>query len=434
MLKREQPESIEAYSAALRERLLGVLPPDKVEEVVAETESHLEERADELRRRADVYEKQAVAEFIPARKLAWGVNRAWAATYLRHGGTKWLQSASAALCALALLLFLAQFLIVSKLPLVLQNPRYVVNILFAAPVVIFLLALLACRPQLRRFTYGGLGVLALFTVLGGWLCTSGETGNVSRFDAPAHYKDTLALHTYQQQEARLLREGMRTYRTAFVQLNGRINRNIDLELLPNQEVLQFQRQNPAVTAEQIKRLQRDVMALRLNGTRYLWIRPTVKPSPSLMVGKDYLVPQKPTEQQGISAFRKLSPAAQWRVSTENTGLMNRNQALVTEWQKAEPESTASLTDAMVRWRTDAPKQLKMLQDYEAHRQKTLQRDMAMMASAKWRFDTAAARAIGTLGLYAVGALIAADTMGGFLGMFLLRNLRRRKLRQDKGLA
>lgn len=435
MLKREQPSSIEEYATALRERLAGVLPPDKVEEVVAETECHLEERADDLRRRGDVYERQAVAEFIPARKLAWGINRAWAATYLRHGGTRGLQNASAALSILVLLLMLAQFLIVSKLPLALQNPRYVLNFLFATPVIVFVLAVLACRPQLRRFTYGGLGAVAVFAGLGGWLCSTGEMGYVSRFDAPAHYKDTLALHTYQQQEARLLREGMQFYRSAYSPQYVQISQDLNLALLSKLERLRRQKVSPTIPTEQVKRLQAEITAIRLHaddrGTRYLWMHPAQEPPASLMIGKNYLVPQTRAEQQGISAFRKLSRGEQQSISTENVGMMKTSQALVAAWQKTTPDSTASLSQALVIWKREAPTQVKLLQNYARYRQKALQRDMAMMASSKWRFEAPAAREIGVFGLYAAGILIASDTLGGFLGMCLLRGLRRRKLRQGK---
>lgn len=435
MLKREQPESIEAYSAALRERLAGVLPPDKVEEVVAETECHLEERAQELRWQSDLFEKQAVTEFIPARKLARGINRAWAATYMRHAGTRGLQNISAAVCVLALLFILAQYLIISKLPLILQNQNNASNLILPVPFLVFCLALAACRPQLRRFTYGGLGAVVLFTLLGGWLCSGGTFWQVSRFDAPAHYKDAMAMRQHLQKEERLLQEGIGFYRSAFSRQDVELGKKLNAELLEKLTQLGWQSYSPNTPTSRKQRLQQDIQVARQQVVDYeakkQWAAHSPQPPAALLVGNRYLVPKSHGNMLDISAFRNLSPEERRSMWAENPGMHQRSQALVAAWQKTQPESTGALTEAMLRWRTEGPEQLENLQSHRANRQKDLQRDMTLMASSKWRFEMAAARSLGILGLYCVGALLVADALGGFLGMLLLRSVRRQRLRSGK---
>lgn len=432
MLKREQPESIEAYSSALRERLAGVLPPEKIEEVVAETKCHLEERAEELRRRADVYEKQAVAEFIPAWKLASGINRAWAATYLRHGGTQWLQNLSAAVCVLALLLYMAEFLIVSKLPLLLQDPHYLVNYIAVVPVAVFLMALLASRPQLRRFIYGGMGAVVLFTILGGWLC-SGKYGHISRFDAPAHYHNSLALQKFQQEEEKLLWKGIKfyqsNYRTGWTVAQYK---EMNSTLFLKRERLKQYQKGRSVSLNIVQTLKEEITRLENTTGTYKKYQeldgPAQKHPEYLRVGKGYLVPRRDPVTKGSSVFRELDFTEQELTSAGSVGIYGRGEALVKAWQKTDLQGVRSLPEALIRWRGDAPRRLGEVQDAISSRRQLLQRDMALMASSKWRFEMDTAKRFGRFILYPVGILIAADALGGFLGTFLLRTIRRRRSR------
>ena len=213
MLKRENPQSIEEYSEALRKRLVGVLPHDKIDEVVAETEAHLEDRAEELRRNPEVFEARAVADYVPAARLARGINRAWAPTFLRHQGTRPLQNFAAVIGVFAVIRTFIEMFAYTKFQ---SSIPWSIPLFLMPPSIIFILSLVACRPQVRRFTFGGLSFLAVAFVLGGWFCVSDGRGVLSRFDAPNILRQNLEMQHEQQREIRLLEKGLKHFGGAII--------------------------------------------------------------------------------------------------------------------------------------------------------------------------------------------------------------------------
>lgn len=205
-----QPETIEEYTETLRRRLAGVLPPEKIEEVVAETGAHLEDAAQDLRREPDRFEREAVRRFVPARRLAGGIARAWAPTYLRHQATRPLQNASLLLATFCLI----EVLIVYSAWGYLQAhfgghflPQLAVFLPFP---LCFVLALFACRSQPRRILALGLVACAIGTLWGGMKCTQLATGGyISRFDAPTAFARAERQESLRHQEVVLLQEGIR---------------------------------------------------------------------------------------------------------------------------------------------------------------------------------------------------------------------------------
>lgn len=190
MLKREAPQSIAEYSDALRRRLAGVLPPEKIDEVVAETEAHLSDAADALREEADVFEQVAVRRFVSAKALARGVSRAWAPTYLRHSGTATLQTIGLTVAVLGLVAVAALF---AGEPWMQIIPLMVA--VFASVLLCFVLALAACRAQLSRYIWLLFAALTLGSLYGGnrFGQIAAPFYFVSRYAAPA----TLARHNRQ---------------------------------------------------------------------------------------------------------------------------------------------------------------------------------------------------------------------------------------------
>ena len=205
MLKREAPQSIAEYSDALRRRLAGVLPPEKIDEVVAETEAHLSDTADALRAEADVFERQAVQGFIPARALARGVSRAWAPTYLRHSGTATLQTIGLTVAVLALI-GATWWLGDPYLPIL---PAMITA--FTAVLLCFVLALAACRAQLSRYVWLLFAALILGSLYGG-----NKLGQVaapfyfvSRYAAPTHLAQHNRQYALRSEEIAVLEMGRR---------------------------------------------------------------------------------------------------------------------------------------------------------------------------------------------------------------------------------
>ena len=189
--------------------------------MVAETQAHLEDSAADLRFQADVYERQAVAHFVPVSKLARGVSRAWAPVFLRHSGTKPLQNLSITVSFLGVVWLLALMLAHSKLPSWLLLPHFSPELLLLVPLTVFVLALFACRPQLRRFAYGGVATIALSFLLGGFLCTE-KRGFFSRLDAPAHYKDSMAPIIFAMRKFACFGKDCSRLKETILQRSGRI--------------------------------------------------------------------------------------------------------------------------------------------------------------------------------------------------------------------
>ena len=174
-----QPETIEEYSDALRQRLAGTLPPEKIEEVVAET--HLEDSASELRYQADVYERHAVANFVPVSKLSRGISRAWAPVFLRHGGTHVLQNLSATLAVLGLSWCMTCLSFSSKFAGGWYSNHWAELLALLPLCLTFFFAIAACRPQTRRFTLGSLAGIVVCTIWGGWKFTQQYSCETSEF-------------------------------------------------------------------------------------------------------------------------------------------------------------------------------------------------------------------------------------------------------------
>ena len=204
----QSPQTIAEYSNQLRRRLAGVLPPEKVDEVVAETEAHLSDTAADLRDEPDLYERQAVQRFVGVRRLAAGISRAWAPLYLRHAGTRTLQNAGA-LVAVAVVLF---YVVIASWPALFPWFSWAMLPFIVGVGLCFVLALAACRHQLHRFVTGGLTLLILCTLWGGWKFASApQFGLVSRFNAPTtlHWND--ALYHATQRRVLLLEQGLRHF-------------------------------------------------------------------------------------------------------------------------------------------------------------------------------------------------------------------------------
>jgi hypothetical protein len=204
MLKYQQPESIEDYTEQLRKRLNGVLPPEKIEEIAQETQMHLADKAEELRNNPDVYERQAVAGFTPVNRYSRLLMRAWSVAYARHRGTKFLQNLSLVGVSGLMLALIANVVLASKIPdLQFDWIFHGGYIILSALIGIFILAIFACRHQLKRMIYFCMATSAVVFLSYGFLCGSAYEPHVifspfdnrevlSRLDARKEYKWTRA--------------------------------------------------------------------------------------------------------------------------------------------------------------------------------------------------------------------------------------------------
>lgn len=210
LFRRPQPETIEEYTEALRRRLAGVLPLEKIDEVVVETRAHLDDVAQDLRRQPDRFEREAVRRFVPAHRLAGGIARAWAPTYLRHRATRSLQNVSFLLAVLCLVEVLIVYSASGLLRVRFGQHFLVPLALFLPFPCCFFLASLACRPQPRRFVALGLAACLLGALWGGMKCTRLIAGGyISRFDAPAALARETRTMSLRHEEVALLQQGVR---------------------------------------------------------------------------------------------------------------------------------------------------------------------------------------------------------------------------------
>ena len=366
------PETIEEYSDALRKRLAGVLPPEKIEEVVAETQAHLEDSAADLRYQADVYERHAVALFVPVRKMARGVSRAWAPVFLRHGGTKVLQNTSAALAVLGLTWAMISLSFGSKLPAGWLDSvgGWIPALLPLA--LTFFLALTACRPQTRRFTFGGLAAIVVCALWGGWKFTGAmpERAFHSRFDAPALHADITAASNLRREEIALLRKGIRHYAkyTVLIEKWGS-EFHVSQNQIPVPEELKYQ-------------------------------------------GR-FIVPRS-----GFSAFRPFGKSNQPR------DFFHQYRQLVAGLSA--PLTVSTPEAARKEWGR-ASEVLEGHLDTQKWDQFALRRYHELITAPVMRFEWISARSLGTITATYVGSILFLDLLGGTLGMALLKSRRRRRV-------
>ncbi|MBB6050213.1 hypothetical protein [Armatimonas rosea] len=391
------PETIAEYSDALRQRLAGTLPPEKIDEVVAETQAHLEDSAADLRYQADIYERQAISQFVPVGTLSQGISRAWAPTFLRHSGTRPLQLVSCLLACLGTLAGLAA----------LTWRGYANPLTLAAVLVLplsFLLAALACRPQPRRFIPGGVAAILLCSVWGGWKLTLlypkpivafDPSWLVSRFDAPA-----------QAQQARL--ESVRTAkRVAFLHLG--------LKFIGN-----------AVTDHEVKN---SLASYRKTvwGAGGIPISKAIFNAESAWYGRLRRDPQLKLTRElvnnatttSFSLIARFLPAG---LKAERSILVPREDG---RGYDREPFPIA----ARAYWHERGPQDLEFTVGARIIAQDELAKLERLMAAPRERFEAQAARQVGVLAAGYVGSLVLADLLGGYLGMALLRLSRRRRTRR-----
>ncbi|WP_395094922.1 hypothetical protein [Armatimonas sp.] len=370
----QNPETIEEYSDALRQRLTGTLPPEKIEEVVAETQAHLSDTADELRHQADVYERHAVTNFLPVSKLSRGISRAWSPVFLRHSGTKSLQNTSVAIAVLGLTWGMICFSFGSKLP-----AGWLGSLGAFIPIVLplaltFFLALAACRSQTRRFTFGSLAAIIACTFWGGWKFTGAlpERAFHSRFDAPALYADTIAGSNFRSEEIALLRKGIRHYSKYTVLI---VKRDSEFHVSQNQ----------ISVPEELKYKNR------------------------------FIVPRN-----GFSAFRPLAK------SVSANDFFNHSRHMVAGLSA--PLTVSTPEAARQEWGR-AGEYLKDHIMWQESDQRMLRRYHELITASVMRFEWASARSLGTITATYVGGIIFLDLLGGSMGMALLKSRRRRRSRR-----
>ncbi|WP_309720827.1 hypothetical protein [Armatimonas sp.] len=373
------PETIEEYSDALRQHLAGTIPPEKIEEVVAETQAHLEDSAAELRYQADVYERQAIAHFVPVSKLSRGISRAWAPVFLRHSGTKALQNANITLAVLGLTWGMIGLSFGSKFP-----AGWAETIGFWIPVLLplcltFFLALAACRPQARRFTFGGLAAIIACALWGGWKFTGALPNRIfhSRFDAPTLHADITAASNLRSEEVALLRKGIRHYAkyTVLIQKRG-------------SEFYVSQNQIP-VPAE-----------LKYQGR--------------------FIVPRS-----GFSAFRPFAK------SDQPHDFFHQYRHMIAGLSA--PLTVSTPEAARKEWGR-ASEVLKDHLMWQEHDQIALRRYHELITAPVMRFEWASMRSLGTITAAYVGGILFLDLLGGTLGMALLKSQRRRRQSRQIGLG
>jgi hypothetical protein len=371
------PETIAEYSDALRKRLAGTLPPEKIDEVVAETQAHLEDSAADLRYQADIYERQAISQFVPVGKLSQGITRAWAPVFLRHGGTKALQNTSAILAVVGLTWGMICFSFGSKLPI-----GWLGSLSAFIPIVLplalaFFLALAACRPQTWRFTFGGLAAIVACAFWGGWKFTGAmpEQAFHSRFDAPALYADTAAGSKFRSEEIALLRKGIRHYKKYTVSITK-------------------------------------------NGSEYHVSQNQIPVPEELKYEGRFIVPRG-----GFSAFRPFAKSV-----SANDFFGYKRHAIA---GLSAPLTVSTPEAARQEW-AQADTYLRGHLMWQKSDLSMLRRYHELITAPVTRFEWASARSLGTITAAYVGSILFLDLLGGSLGGALLRSRRRKNGRIGLG--
>jgi hypothetical protein len=434
LTQNQNPETIAEYSDALRKRLAGTLPPEKMEEVVAETQAHLEDSAAELRYQADVYERQAIAHFVPVSKLSRGISRAWAPVFLRHSGTKPLQNISALVSVLSILWALTAMIARYKFPTWFFLGPLGGILLWAIPLTVFLLALLACRPQLKRFAYGGLVSLLACAFLGGWLCLSTQSSHLlSRFDAPAAYKEIRKNYDAHNAEIRLLRTGLASldlnYRLGYSQASqeSRLSWFIAFNQLSTKDQIAVLNQRLQVSDDLYGRVKRYI---RKQDSDFNWHeneQSKLKKQIENLKKQPEITRQERYKQQLAMLPAELRQGDQIRIPSKYNHGTNEG------WAFEVKETTMNPQEALTRWGSEGQNWLAMHEQTQVWNKRQLNECVALMGDSKWRFDVASAQEIGRMAAVGIGGLITADLLGGYLGMFLLK-LRRRRQTKPFGLG
>jgi len=214
MRNRTRPTTIDGYSDELRRRLAGALPPEHIDDTVAETRAHLHDLLEDPTRRDIVGETEAVAAYVPVRNLARGIARAWDRTYQRHAGTPFLQAVGLLLCIACVALLVARD--GALLWMVSLGPRASLAyraLLPCTPLLAFLIALAACRPQTHRIVQAGAAVLAIGTTACGAIMVERWPGYPERRAQIARdIRNTRRALPRIEHELSLLEEGLRVAR------------------------------------------------------------------------------------------------------------------------------------------------------------------------------------------------------------------------------
>jgi hypothetical protein len=370
MLKHQQPESIEDYTEQLRKRLNGVLPPEKIEEIAQETQMHLADKAEELRNNPDVYERQAVAGFTPVSRYSRSLMRAWSVAYAKHRGTKFLQNISLIGLSSMMLMFIANIIIGSKRPAFLTPDLYQYGdkISLFALVATFVLAIFACRHQLKRMIYFCLATSVIVFISYGFLCGSTHTNNssvsipidsnsvFSRLDAGEQYK--YAREQYDK------------------------NRNQILQI--NTDLQTIGKKYPSVRSDAFTATMSKHLFLKIQGglDELLRLRDT---APSLQIKNELNVKIKNYRVAMNKQQDYLAIAKEIRILVREKNLLVQEQRSWTDRMNAQ---------------------------------------LALMARPRGTFDWGVARSAAGNMLYITGFYLVADLIGGWLGMLCLQTARR----------
>ncbi len=427
----QNPETIEEYSDALRQRLAGTLPPEKIEEVVAETQAHLEDSAADLRYQADVYERHAVAHFVPVRKMARGVSRAWAPTFLLHSGTKALQNASATLAVFCLTWGIISLSFASKFPgdwlkgIGPQIPMLLIPVLLPLALTFFL-ALAACRPQTRRFTFGGLAAIIACAFWGGWKFTGAlpERTFQSRFNAPALHADITAASNLRSEEIALLRKGIKHYykdynKRLVIMVAERDAVNARMESLKSiEEKVQTEggvekSKSPALLSG-IQASMNNLKSEKKELERALQLSQNQVSVPEeLKYQGRFIVPRS-----GFSAFRPFTK------SDQPHDFFHQYRQMVASLSA--PLTVGTQEEARKEWGRAGEYLKDHLMWQQQWDQPALRRYHELITAPVTRFEWASARSLGTITATYVGGILFLDLLGGYVGMALLKLRRRRR--------
>jgi hypothetical protein len=434
MLKHQQPETIDDYTAQLRKRLAGVLPPEKIEEIATETELHLADKTEEMMRNASVYERQAVAQFVPVHRYAGALNRAWSATYLRHRGTRVLQNISLGISSISISVILANILANNKLPLFLKIPfehQYGILAVFTV-ICVFLLAIFSCRHQLKRMIIFGIVTTVCFFVSYGYFCinednyrtTLSYSGTISRISAGIKYKEQYNSYIKNRNKILKLNTGIHWAKTSLQKLEDQLKSTDDMRGLDKKKWLM----TIASIRQEMPTFMQDKENIILPQTygdfhEIADIRTSAKET----VGYEFSFQQKYVPVLQSLPLRNVNvqnvDAANW---SEKDGLLYiKTKDYMTKYAPVctVKNDEMGLMYALKQWDygheiTDT---LYNQQKWKTQNMNTI---LAFIARPKGSFDWNIARSAGVNSLQLSGAILLADLVGGWIGMAILRGSRR----------
>ncbi len=406
MLGKHVPETIDEYCSDLTKRLKGILPDDKIAEATAEARAHLQDSAEECQGAEYVGEKQAVACFVPSGKLARGLSRAWSAKYLRHPGTKWLQLFGLISSCFCVLLLLAS----------LTFPGHVyIGRGFPLIPLVFLMAMVSCRYQLKRYIALGISAIVLGFLWGGWQFTLKAQVFASRFSASS-WRDSYAdsLHK-KQKDVDLISKGVQFLRRESLGKNTQLENILEMEMIKgvsraielasenlNEAKKHRNFENIKYWNEKLESVERRKSEIVLSRGNYYSSHKLLPDDPYMLLA--YL-PKEMRATRGILV--PILPLDEFDLYPQF-------------------ESTENVSVAIERWsQLDKNAVNRARERVSTARERVSQLD-AFVASSPWRFEFEAARLAGLFVAICMGMLLLADLVGGWLGGVLLRELRRRK--------